>query len=453
MNLVKEGAATPIDWSKLTPDEEEKKRLDELTESLKKQREHMDGLAEAWERRNRAQRASLELSKEIAEHEKKMAALNGQDPNDPQAILREFDKRTQQRNTEVGIAESESAGAKTEAERNEEYAAQREVAARSQEQRVKDLESRGGYEQMERDLEEKRKKYQSDYTLAQGYAGDAGLTAEQRELYEKPIREVEERLKQTRTTLANLPTPDGWQPTGDAKKDAEAKQAAMERERQRAESMRSEADDARRVAEDKRKQANDEEAKMVRTRDQARRQQELDERQTEIEVAKQAGLPEPMPRLPGQPSVLLDPATRPLLTKSAPAEETATPAPEAEAPAAESPAQDPAVQEMVSKLQAGIQKTSGDTRQMLESLLATLTDGQGDTAGELAMINQMYAQAASDQQNAVGYLRQAVSGIAQLNNGYAAAMGAMANEVQNANAQVAQLRQQVDALSRNRPAY
>lgn len=452
MNLLKEGAATPIDWSKLTPEEEQKKQLDELTESLKKQHDLMERLADAWERRVAAQRAGLELGKQELAFRQEMAKLNGLDAEDPQNTLMWYDQRKGLRNAEKEVLDTQSTGKKVEAERSEEDAAQQEVAARRQAQRVKDLESRGGYEQMERDLEEKRKKYQSEYTLAQGYAGDAGLTAKQRELYEKPIREVEERLKQTRTTLTNLPTPDGWQPTGDAQKDAEAKQEALRREQEKAVTLRQNADRARAEAELQRRAADAAEKEAQARRRLIDQEQQKDDLQTEQQVAKQAGLPQPMPRGPGQDSLLLDPATRPVLTKAAPGE-TATPAPEAEAPAAESPAQDPAVQEMVSKLQAGIQKTSGDTRQMLESLLATLTDGQGDTAGELAMINQMYAQAASDQQNAVSYLRQAVSGIAQLNNGYAAAMGAMANEVQNANAQVAQLRQQVDALSRNRPAY
>lgn len=435
-----EEKAEAVNWAKLTPDEAEVKRLEKVNLLLEEQAQKLDKLTQAWTRKAEAQKKALDLEREYNDHQEEMRKLNGMD--DAQGSIDGLGDRTRTRQNTVEAAEFDAAGKKVAADREAEAAAQAEARARQQEQRVKDLERRAELEAEETEAAKKLQDAQAALARAEG--GSRGmLPASGRASFQKTIDAAQANLSRVRGNLTTLPNLN-VERSGDADKDAKALNDALQRERELATQRRGDARTSRTSAEGAGNEAAVAAQALEALKRRTRWEQERDERETEMKVAQQSGQPEPLPKLPGEPRQTPDGGPFQVPKEVDPEVEAGIEAETKERNQAD------AVEAMKRKLEDSIQAAKGGpVAAMLEALLEALTDGQGDTAAELAQIQAMYTQIGNDKSQAVSALKSTVEAVAEMSRNNAAAVSGLLEIVRTQGQQMRELKQQVDAQRAN----
>lgn len=443
--------ADKLQWNKLTPDEQAIERINKFNEGLKAQSELLDSLNERWLKQVKLRAEAMELEKQLAAHQDAMEKRLGGD-GDPQSTLRSYDRRKAIREQGLANDENDSIGKKVAADRTAEFAAEAEVRAREQEQKIQDLDKRGNVEKEYAAAQEKLKAAEEHRMKVQGYSRGMMPAGDKRALDESVAKEQAE-VNRLAKSLKDLPTADGYQPTGDVEKDEEAKKTAFQREKDLARQRREEADALRKDARTAQDGANDANRKLEQNRKKAGWEQEQDDFDTSQQVAKEAGLPAPLPTPPGEVNPLLDPNARSVITKG----QAPTP-PESQGERdkrineEDAAAQQEQVKAAADQLRQHIAASQGEMKSLLQGMLEALTDGKGNTAGELAQVQSMFAQAQAERGMSINLLKQTAMAMAELERNLVGAIDMVATKMFSMAATIGQQGSAIEQLQINRNA-
>lgn len=449
---VQDGA---IDWSKLTPEEEVEDKLRKVTEQLNQQAEALNKLAQA-------RRDATTAEKEYADYLEALNKAKGRDEL-PEATMEEYQARTQARKNELARLPQDQAGLEAQAKAAEE-------AAQAQARKVADLEKLPGLQKDEADQAEKLQAARNRFSTS--FAGSKGMMPPAEiERLQQQIRDEQAKLDAIRNQIRELPELEGADIPKGAKPEqvAEAKKAALQRQKDQAAELQ-------KMAKDARERADAGARSLPEDMERIRREQNLDDIRTEAEVTKEAGLEdekkadeerakraadrvrgkgkvvEPNPEdeyeyVPREGFIgrgerrLKKPREKSIeeiagWQTSDPFESAPPPQAQPAAPAAGGAA--------VADIVAGLDEATNlaannQAKQRLAELRALLTDGDGATARDVEMVLQALRQLNAGNAESQRAIAGTITALAQTQQAFAAEMGAL-------RAQQEQLRTSINSM-------